>query len=242
MSVTKPLRTVSVADVQAWMDTLAYMAPASRASKISSVKSLFALGHRLGYLRFDVGRVVKRRRLKDTLTERILSEGYVHKLLVTAGQRPARKRTAAQEQRAQRNYVLPRLLYAAGLRMEEIARLVWRDLQERGDAGQVTVYGKGGRTRVVLLPATWCIGRPERPACRSAPRHTGCGTRMPRMRSNAARPSTWCRPRSATPRWPPRADTCTRDRQTAPLDTCHSDSVGVTTPVSSVMKISHSAT
>jgi integrase/recombinase XerD len=47
-----------------------------------------------------------------------------------------------------------RLLYAGGLRVEEIARLAWRDLQERGDAGQVTVYGKGGKTRVVLLPAS----------------------------------------------------------------------------------------
>ena len=47
-------------------------------------------------------------------------------------------------------------LYAGGLRVEEIARLAWRDLQERGDAGQVTVYGKGGKTRVVLLPeAIW---------------------------------------------------------------------------------------
>jgi integrase/recombinase XerD len=151
--VAKPLRTVSVADVQAWMDTLEHLAPASRARKISSVKSLFAFGHRLGYLSFDVGRVVKRPKLKDTLAERILSEGEVHKLLVTAGQRPARKRTAAQERRARRNYVLLRLLYAGGLRVEEIAGLAWRDLQERGDAGQVTVYGKAGKTRVVLLPA-----------------------------------------------------------------------------------------
>ena len=42
---------------------------------------------------------------------------------------------------------------AGGLRVEEIASLTWRDLQERGDAGQVTVYGKGGKTRTVLLPA-----------------------------------------------------------------------------------------
>jgi len=49
--------------------------------------------------------------------------------------------------------VLLRLLYAAGLRVDEIAHLAWRDLRERGDAGQVTAYGKGGKTRVVLLPA-----------------------------------------------------------------------------------------
>jgi integrase/recombinase XerD len=97
--------------------------------------------------------VVKRPKLKDTLAERILSEDDVHRLLVTAGHQPARKGTPAQQQRARRNYVLLRLLYAGGLRVEEIAGLAWQDLQERGDAGQVTVYGKGGKTRVVLLPA-----------------------------------------------------------------------------------------
>jgi integrase/recombinase XerD len=151
--VQKPLRMVIVRDVQAWMDSLEHLAPASRARKISSVKSLFGFGHRLGYLPFDVGRVIKRPKLKDTLAERILSESEVHKLLVTAGQQPARHRTSAQEQRARRNYVLLRLLYAGGLRVEEIARLAWRDLQERGEGGQVTVYGKGGKTRAVLLPA-----------------------------------------------------------------------------------------
>ncbi len=34
--------------------------------------------------------------------------------------------------------------------------LRWRDLAARDDAGQVTVFGKGGKTRVVLLSAnTW---------------------------------------------------------------------------------------
>jgi len=47
-----------------------------------------------------------------------------------------------------------RLLYTAGLRVDEIAHLAWRDLRERDDAGQVTAYGKAGKTRVVLLPAT----------------------------------------------------------------------------------------
>jgi integrase/recombinase XerD len=153
--VRKPLRTATVGDVQAWMDTLDHLAPGSRARKISSVKSLFGFGHRLGYLPFDVGRVVKRPKLKDTPAERVLSEGDVHKRFVTAEQPPARRRTPLQETRARRNDVLLRLLYTAGLRVDEIAHLAWRDLRERGDAGQVTVYGKGGKTRVVLLPATF---------------------------------------------------------------------------------------
>ena len=86
--VSKPLRMVTVGDVQAWMDTLDHLAPASRARKVSSVKSLFGFGHRLGYLPFDVGRVVKRPKLKDTLAERILSESDVHRLFVTADSLP----------------------------------------------------------------------------------------------------------------------------------------------------------
>ena len=38
-----------------------------------------------------------------------------------------------------------------GLRISEICGLTWRDLVARDDAGQVTVFGKGGKTRVVLL-------------------------------------------------------------------------------------------
>ena len=179
--VARPLRSVTVADVQAWMDTLEHLAPASRARKISSVKSLFTFGHRLGYLPFDVGRVIKRPNLKDTLAERILSESDVHKLLVTAAQPPARRRTLAQDRRARRNYVLLRLLYAGGLRVDEIARLAWRDLRERDDAGQVTAYGKGGKTRVVLLPAAvWrelvSIRGGRRPRRRSSPRASGVGS------------------------------------------------------------------
>ena len=49
-----------------------------------------------------------------------------------------------------------RLLYASGVRVSELCGLKWRDLQERGDAGQVTVMGKGGKTRAILLStATW---------------------------------------------------------------------------------------
>jgi integrase/recombinase XerD len=152
--VDKPLRTVTVGDVEDWMDTLDHLAAASRARKISSVKSLFGFGHRLGYLPFDVGRVVKRPKLKDTLAERILSQGDVHKLFVAANQPSSVGGTPLQQKRVRRNYVLLRLLYTGGLRVDEIARLAWRDLRERGDAGQVTAYGKGGKTRVVLLPAT----------------------------------------------------------------------------------------
>ena len=52
-----------------------------------------------------------------------------------------------------RNRAILTLLYGAGLRISEACDLRWRDLAARDDAGQVTVFGKGGKTRVVLLSA-----------------------------------------------------------------------------------------
>jgi integrase/recombinase XerD len=80
-------------------------------------------------------------KLRSALAERILSEADVHRLL-------------ALEPDA-RNRALLRLAYAGGLRVSELVALRWRDLQPRdAGEGQVTVYGKGGKTRAVLLPAS----------------------------------------------------------------------------------------
>jgi integrase/recombinase XerD len=52
----------------------------------------------------------------------------------------------------ERNRVLLSVLYAAGLRVSEACGLRWRNLQARGNAGQILIHGKGGRTRAVFLP------------------------------------------------------------------------------------------
>jgi len=55
-----------------------------------------------------------------------------------------------------RNRVLLTVLYVGGVRVSEACGLRWRNLQTRGDAGQILVHGKGGRTRAVMLPtAVW---------------------------------------------------------------------------------------
>ena len=59
---------------------------------------------------------------------------------------------------SERNRVLLLLLYGAGLRVSELRHLRCRDLQERGDAGQASVLGKGGMTRTVLLPRSVWLG------------------------------------------------------------------------------------
>lgn len=53
-----------------------------------------------------------------------------------------------------RNRALLTLLYASGCRVSEICRLAWRDLQATAGAGQITVFGKGGKNRSIPLPTS----------------------------------------------------------------------------------------
>jgi len=137
--VDKPLPRVGLGDVQAYADSLSGYRPATRARKLSSVKSLLAFGHRLGYLSVNVGAVVKPPAVKDTLAERILDEKDVAAMI--------------SSEPNSRNRLLLDLLYKSGMRVSELCSISWRDLRNRGDSLQVTVFGKGGRTRVILLPA-----------------------------------------------------------------------------------------
>jgi len=104
------------------------------------VKSLRVFAHRLGYVPFDVGRPVKIPSNRDRLAERILSEAGVQRMFALESDT--------------RNLVLLRLLYAGGLRVSELAELTWRDVQDRDEGGQVTVHGKGAKTRAVVLPVS----------------------------------------------------------------------------------------
>jgi integrase/recombinase XerD len=134
----KLLAHVTLADLQQFADSLENLRAATRQRCLSSIKALFAFGHRIGYLPFDVGRVLKVPAAKDTLSERILSESDLHRMLTLEPD--------------ERNRVLLFLLYASGVRRGELAGLLWKDLQASGDSGQVTVLGKGGKTRSILLP------------------------------------------------------------------------------------------
>jgi integrase/recombinase XerD len=50
------------------------------------------------------------------------------------------------------------LLYASGVRVSEVNGLCWRDVQANGDGAQITVFGKGGKTRAIQLPASVATG------------------------------------------------------------------------------------
>lgn len=136
--VRKPLRQVTLGDVQTYAESITHLAPASRARKLAALKSLFTFGHRIGFLPFDVGAPIRLPAVKNVLAERILEQNDVVRLIAL--------------EPVPRNHALLRLLYLAGLRLSEAIGLHWRDVKRRTNGGQVTVFGKGGKTRVILLP------------------------------------------------------------------------------------------
>ena len=134
------LREVTLGLVQAYADTLIGFSSATQARRLSSIKSLLSFAHRIGYLPFNVGAAVALPKVKMTLAQRIMPEEAVVRML------------ALEQHR--RNRVLLRVLYVAGLRISEAVGLRVGDLIARETGGgQITVFGKGGQTRVVLVPA-----------------------------------------------------------------------------------------
>lgn len=67
-----------------------------------------------------------------------------------------------------RNHLILILLYVAGLRVSELADLTWADAQPHRGAGQLTIFGKGGKTRAIRIEdPTWS----QLNARRGAPAH-----------------------------------------------------------------------
>ncbi|MBA2533620.1 MAG: site-specific integrase, partial [Rubrobacter sp.] len=171
----KPLRTVTLADLQEFADFVSVLlAPASQARILAALKSLFAFGHQVGYLPFDVGRAVKLPSRRDERAERILSADDVHSMI--AHSRKGRDRT------------LVRTLYVGGLRVTEAVDLATRHLISRDDGsdatGQLAVLGKGAKTRPVLVPGSLfdelcalALPGPDAPLFRSQKKGPGGGPR-----------------------------------------------------------------
>lgn len=134
----KPVRAVTIGDLQAWLDQLAG-APASRARRLAAVKSLLSFAARIGYVPFNVGAAVRAPAVTRVLAERILSEEEVIRLIAL--------------ERDPRNHALVRLLYIAALRVSEACRLKWGSCRVRETGGQITVTGKRDKVRTILLPA-----------------------------------------------------------------------------------------
>jgi integrase/recombinase XerD len=136
----KPLNAIGLGDLQDFDQSLitAGLAPVSRGRTLAAVKSLFSFCCRTRYLPANPAAELALPPYEQRLAERIIAEEDVQRVL--AVDMPLR------------DQVLLQLLYTAGLRVSEASGLHWRSLRARGDTGQVTVFGKNGRTRAVTLP------------------------------------------------------------------------------------------
>jgi integrase/recombinase XerD len=133
------LRSITLGALQAWADNLPG-ADRSRGVHLAAARSLLSFAYRLGYTSFNVGAAMRAIRSKQTLTERILQESDVLRML------------ALEEH--PRNRALLYLLYDTGARVSEVLALKWCDIHEDGDWTTVTLVGKGLRTRHSHLTAT----------------------------------------------------------------------------------------
>jgi integrase/recombinase XerD len=136
--VSKPLTEVTLMDIQIWQLSLSGMSNSSQRTALALIKSLFNFGFELGVLQLNITRLARFPKVKDCLSEKILEVNQVREMI--------------QLEINPRNRAILSILYSCGLRVSELCNLTWQDLQSRPDGGQMSVFGKGGKTRVILIP------------------------------------------------------------------------------------------
>lgn len=146
--VDLPLRYITLGhlqDYRYYLNAEKDYAASTQARKLSAVKSLFTFGTKLQYFAHNVAAALTTPKVRNRRAERILSEAELWAIL--------------RDEIDLRNHVLLRLFYASAGRLSDLETLCWRDLKERPklegpdgkSGGQVTFFGKGGKTRTVAL-------------------------------------------------------------------------------------------
>lgn len=138
MLAGKSLAEVTLADLQRHGRSLFNMAVRSQARAIDAIRSFYAFHATVGTIPVNPSAALTSPKVPQDLAQRILTEADVAALIEAAPPGPER--------------VAVRLLYLGGLRAAELCGLYYRHLAPRLEGGQVTVTGKGGKTRAVLLP------------------------------------------------------------------------------------------
>ena len=138
--IDKPLSEVRLDDLQIWKRGLeARFKPTTVANKVLVVKSLFSFAVKVGYLPINIGSFIKPPKTKEALAEKILTVADVKRLIDSC--------------LTHRDALMLSLMYGCGLRVSEVVGLKWVDLKPHLDGGgKATVFGKGSKTRVVIIP------------------------------------------------------------------------------------------
>ena len=142
----RPLNQVTFEDLQEFDEAVATGKegkPRSNSSmnrKMGAVRSLLTFGcEKIRVLPTNVGTVIDSRPVKDVLAQRILTEEQIFAMFAV--------------ETNPRNLALLKFLYYTGARVSEACAMRWKDAVDRGDGeGQISLLGKRGKSRVVLVP------------------------------------------------------------------------------------------
>ncbi len=148
--VAKPLQSVTLEDLYDFSTYLdeEELSPNTQKVYLSAVKSLLSFAHKIGFLPFNVGSAMKLEKVPDRLTECYLHPTEIQKMILATEQSQYRYHSERQ-----RDLLILKLLYTSALRVSELVRLTWFNLEPRNNGtGQVNVLGKGNKKRSILLP------------------------------------------------------------------------------------------
>lgn len=135
----KELRDIKLEDLLLWLESFQLRGKSQNTinNKLAAIKSLFSFGVKTGYLSANPASMIKTTLAKDALNERILMAEEVKQLINAASN--------------ERNRLILVLLYVLGLRISELVGLNWSDFQPNDENVTVTIFGKGHKTRTLLI-------------------------------------------------------------------------------------------
>jgi integrase/recombinase XerD len=138
----KDLQSVKLEDILLWLESFQLRDKSQNTinNKLAAIKSLFSFGVKTGYLSANPASMIKTIKAKDALNERILQASEVKELINVA--------------EGERDRSILILLYILGLRISELVGLNWSDFQPTEEAIAVTIFGKGHKTRTLLITQT----------------------------------------------------------------------------------------
>lgn len=146
--VQPPIGAIKLSHIQDWhQDLMATpLAERTKAQRIASVRSFFKFAKDIGYIQFNPAKLLKSPRIKDDLAERILTPEEVDGII--------------DHEQNPRNKAILILFYETAIRVSELCALKWRDVQPGSSrnefVGQITIFGKGGKTRAIKIsPMSW---------------------------------------------------------------------------------------
>jgi integrase/recombinase XerD len=149
----KELREIMLEDLLLWLESFQLRESSQNTinNKLAAIKSLFSLGVKTGYLSANPAMLIKVPQAKDALTERILLNEEVKRLIDAAS--------------SMRDRLIFKLIYVLGLRVSELVGLNWSDFRSTSDGIAVTVFGKGHRTRTLLIDERLWVELQQLPRC-----------------------------------------------------------------------------